>query len=220
MVYKVLRFLAFLLCKLLFRLEIKGRNNIPKAGGFILASNHVSYLDPIILGIACPRELNFMARHDLFTIPFLGTLLRNVRAFPLRRNFADVTSIKQALRRLRQAGGLVLFPTGTRFSEGKDNNVQPGIGLMTAKSGVPVVPAFINGTHKALNRYARFIKPHKIRVYFGRPIYPSRTMNPTGKINRIYLKDSNLKKDYNDFACSIMQEIRLLSEKEKLHNVL
>jgi 1-acyl-sn-glycerol-3-phosphate acyltransferase len=219
MIYKVLRFLSFLLCKLLFRLEIKGRNNIPRTGGFIVASNHVSYLDPIILGIACPRELNFMARHDLFTIPFLGTLLRNVRAFPLRRSFADLTSIKEALRRLHQAGGLVLFPTGTRFSEGKDNDVQPGIGFMTAKAGVPVVPAFINGTHKALSRYARFIKPHKVRVYFGRPIYPTGSMSPGGKNNGIYLKDSNLKKDYNDFACSIMQEIRLLGEVGKLHNV-
>jgi 1-acyl-sn-glycerol-3-phosphate acyltransferase len=195
--YWISRFLLILFLKFFFRLEVKGRGNIPKSGGFILASNHASYLDPAVLGAACSRHLNFMARHGLFTIPIFGAFIRHVGAFPLRRNSADIASIKEALWRLRQARGLVLFPEGRRSVEGLSQDVQPGIGFMAAKSQVPVVPAFINGTQRALGRRARFIRPTKIKVYFGKAIYHN---------------DSGLKDDYEDFANRVMQAIRQLGE--------
>ena len=197
MLYRISRFLVRAFAKIIFRLEVRGINVIPRTGGFILASNHASYLDPIVLGAACPRQLNFMARHDLFAIPIFGAFIRNVGAFPLRRNSADITSIKEALRRLRQAQGLVLFPEGSRSSDGLRQEAQPGIGFMAAKSQVPVVPVFINGTHRALGRYARFIRPTKIRVYFGKPIYP---------------ENIDSRNNYEDFARIIMQEINRLGE--------
>ncbi len=197
MLYWITRFLAFLFLKIICRLEVEGKRNLPCAGGFILASNHVSYLDPVALAAACPRQLNFMARHNLFTIPIFGGFIRRVGAFPLRRNFADIASIKEALRRLRQAGGLVLFPEGRRSVEGLSQDVHPGIGFMAAKSNAPVVPAFINGTQRALGRQARFIRPTKVKVYFGKPIY---------------YNDSGLTNNYEDFANRVMQAIRRLSE--------
>lgn len=202
--------------KILFRLEVKGERNIPHAGGFILASNHASYLDPVVLACACPRKLNFMARHDLFTIPVLGALISRIGAFPLRRNFADIASIKEALRRLQKAGGLLLFPEGSRSLDGLSQDVQSGIGFMAAKSQAPVVPAFIKGSQRAFGRNARFIKPTKIRVYLGKPIYPVRPMRPTEKIkerpNRVHPKNSNLEDNYGEFANKIMQEINRLNQ--------
>lgn len=179
--------------KILFRLEVEGGRNIPHTGSFILASNHASYLDPVVLACACPRQLNFMTRHDLFTIPILGSLIRSVGAFPLRRNFADIASLKEALRYLKRSGGLLLFPEGSRSFDGLSQEVQPGIGFMAAKSQAPVVPAFIKGSQRALGRNARFIRPSKIKIYFGRPIYSN-------------------KDNYKNFATRIMQEIDQLSQ--------
>jgi 1-acyl-sn-glycerol-3-phosphate acyltransferase len=195
--YSISKFLVKVLAKILLRLEVKGRSNIPRVGGFILASNHASFLDPIVLGVACPRRLNFMARHDLFSIPVLGAFIRRVGAFPLKRDYADIGSIKEALRRLGQAVGLVLFPEGTRASGGLAERAEPGVGFIAAKSGVPVVPAFINGTKRALAPGARFIRPTKVRVYFGKPVY---------------VNNSGLKDNYAEFAMKIIQEIKRLNQ--------
>jgi 1-acyl-sn-glycerol-3-phosphate acyltransferase len=196
--YRISRLLLFFLFKIIFRLEIKGRKNLPRAGGFILASNHLSYLDPAVVGAACPRTLNFMARHDLFAVPIFGAFIRSVGAIPIRRNSADIASIKEALRHLRQARGIALFPEGSRSTgEGLSRDVQPGIGLMAVRSQVPVVPTFVNGTQRALGRHARFIRPTKIRVYFGKPIYPNH---------------ADRKNSYEYFASRVMQEINRLSQ--------
>jgi 1-acyl-sn-glycerol-3-phosphate acyltransferase len=197
MLYWILRFLAFLFFKLFFGLEVEGKRNIPYSGAFILASNHASYLDPAVLASACPYQLNFMARNDLFNIPIFGTLIRSVGTFPVRRNFADIASIKEALRRLGQGRGLLFFPEGTRSFSGVVQRAQPGIGFVAAKSQVPVIPVFVSGTQRALGRGARFIRPAKIKVCFGQPIYP---------------KESNLKDDYRDIARRIMEEIEQIGQ--------
>ena len=197
--YRISSTLLLFLWKFSFRLEVKGRENIPRTGGFILASNHLSYLDPTVLGAACcPRTLNFMARHDLFTIPVFGAFLRAVGAIPIRRNFADITSIKEALRRLRKEQGIVLFPEGTRSSgELLSKNFQAGIGLIAIRSQAPVIPALINGTQRVFGRHARFIRPAKVRVCFGKPIYPKRT---------------DRRDNYEYFTNRVMQEINRLSQ--------
>lgn len=196
--YRISRLLLLWLFKIIFRLEIKGRKNLPHTGGFIIASNHLSYLDPAVVGAACPRTLNFMARHDLFTIPILGAFIRSVGVIPIRRNFADIASIKEALGHLRQARGIALFPEGSRSAgDGLRRDAQPGIGFMAVRSQTPVVPAFINGTQRALGRHARLIRLTKIRVYFGKPIYP---------------KHTDRKDNYEYFASRVMQEINRLSQ--------
>ena len=197
MLYRIVSSLAFILCKILFRLEAKGRDNIPKSGGFILAGNHSSYLDPVVLAAMCPRQLNFMARHDLFTIPIFGPFIRSLGAFPLRRGFVDITSIKEGLRCLKQGGVLLIFPGGGRSFNELDGRFEPGIGFIATKSLVPVIPAFIKGAQRAFGRGAWLIRPIKIRVYFGKPIYP---------------KDKEFKDGYRDFTNRVMQEIKQLSQ--------
>ena len=196
MLYSIMRFLSWLITKILFRLDIKGRENIPEAGGFILASNHASYLDPVVLGAACSRRLNFIARHDLFLIPIFGNLISHLNTFPVRRDKADISGVKEAIHRLKQAGGLVLFPEGGRSLGGLVKRVEAGIGFIAAKSKVPVIPAFVKGSERALGRNARLIRPTKIKVRFGKAIYPN---------------SDEIKENYEDFANRIMHEINQLS---------
>ncbi|MDI6605598.1 MAG: lysophospholipid acyltransferase family protein [Candidatus Omnitrophota bacterium] len=172
MIYTVLRFISLILCRLFFRIEVYGKKNIPEKGGFILASNHSSYLDPIILGVFCPRKLNFMARHDLFLNRFFGLLLSQVGAFPVKRNSADRSALKEALKRLSCGKALVLFPQGRRSSglSAESSDFLAGVGFLAAKTNLPVIPAFIKGTDKALPKGAKCIKPGRICVCFGRQI--------------------------------------------------
>ena len=140
-----------------------------------------------------------MARHDLFEIPIFGSFIRRAGAFPLKRNSADIGSLKQALRILKGGRGLLVFPEGSRSYTGElSQDAQAGVGFLAVKSQVPVVPAFIEGSQRALGRGSRFIKPCKIRIYFGKPVYP----------------DKNVKKDsYGKITNQIMQEINLLSKR-------
>lgn len=170
MLYWFLRFISFLLFKTFFQLEVKGREHIPKSGGFILASNHVSYLDPIAVGVASPRKLNYMARHDLFSNLFFARLLYSVGAFPVKRESADLSALKEAMRRLRNGGALVIFPEGSRRFNWTPAEPEPGIGFLAHKLNVPVVPAFVKGTEIALPKRAKFLKPAKISVHFGKQI--------------------------------------------------
>lgn len=193
MLYNILRLLAILILKLFFSIETKGREFIPRKDGFILASNHVSYLDPIVLGAACPRKLNFMARHDLFFNPLFSWLLSTLGTFPVKRNSADLSALKEAMRRLKDGRALVLFPEGTRRVNSASGVAQPGIGFLAAKVKVPVIPVFIRGTERALPKGAKLIRPNKILVYFGKQIFIERRL------------------PYQDIAQEIIEDIRRLS---------
>ncbi|RKY31093.1 MAG: 1-acyl-sn-glycerol-3-phosphate acyltransferase [Candidatus Omnitrophota bacterium] len=191
MLYNLFRFIFFVIFKLLFRYEVRGRENIPKSGGFILASNHVSYLDPIAVGIGTSRRLSYLGRHDLFSNPFFSLALYKAGVVPIKRKSADLAALKEAMRRVKRGLGLVIFPEGTRGAGLKE--VQPGIGFLAAKLNVPVVPVFVRGTEKALPKASKFIKPVKISVFFGRQISIER------------------RTPYPDIAQKIMDSIRRLS---------
>lgn len=170
MIYFLGRFLFFCVFKLFFHFMTFGRHHIPARGGFLLACNHMSYLDPIVFGCACPRFLSFMARDTLFKGRYFGWLLMRVRAFPLKRNAADIGAMKEALRRLGRGEGLLLFPEGTRTVGGKMGRGHAGVGFLARKSGVPVVPAFVRGTDIALSKTDKRLRRAPITVWFGEPM--------------------------------------------------
>ncbi|MFH0827340.1 MAG: lysophospholipid acyltransferase family protein [Candidatus Omnitrophota bacterium] len=176
MIHWVSRLLCFLFFKIMCRLDVKGKENIPRQGGFIIAANHVSFLDPLALGSSCPRALSYMARHDLFSHRVLRWWLSHVHVFPVKRESADLSAIKEAMKRVKGNMGLLLFPEGTRQSQGQAGPVQPGIGFLAAKLDCPVIPAFIKGSEEALPKGAKFIKPAKITVCFGQQILIERRM--------------------------------------------
>lgn len=193
MLYSILRLLAILIFKVLFRIKVWGKKNIPKKAGFILVSNHLSYLDPVALGVACPRKLNFMAKHDLFSNPLSSWFISRLGAFRVKRGAADISALKEAIKRLKNGNALAIFPEGSRSVTLASNPPQAGVGFLVAKLDVPVIPAFIRGTDVCLPRGAKFIKPRTISVYFGKQISLER------------------RRPYQDIASDIMKSIRRLA---------
>jgi 1-acyl-sn-glycerol-3-phosphate acyltransferase len=191
--YKTGRAFFWLVFKIFFKLQVKGREFLPKAKGFILVSNHVSNLDPIVLGTACAQNLHFMAKEELFRNPGCGWILRKVHAFPLRRQGADLGAIREAIRRVNRGGVLLIFPEGTRSTDGQLGPGHAGVGFLVDKLNVPVIPAFIKGTDKVLPKGSAFIRPTKISVQFGKQIPLERRVA------------------YSDVADTVMQAIKQLS---------
>ena len=168
--YRFFRFFLIWSCKLFFHLEVRGGGFIPKKGGFVLASNHASFLDPILVGTACPRVLNFAARESLFRNKLFGWLIAEVGSFPIKRWSADLSAVKESVRRLKNNAGLLVFPEGTRSQDGNIRDITSGFVMLAAKAKVPIIPVWVSGSWKAWGRGSRFIKPAKIRVIFGRPV--------------------------------------------------
>jgi 1-acyl-sn-glycerol-3-phosphate acyltransferase len=178
MAYTVARAICAFFCYILFTPQVSGKGHVPKKGGFILACNHASYLDPVIFGVACPRALSYMARSTLFSNRFFGWLLKKgCRAFPVKRGAADVGALKEALKKLKDGEGLLLFPEGTRSLDGQLGKGHHGVGFLTRKSGVPVIPVYGKDTHIAFPKGSRSIKPMPIRIVFGEPMDFSRQEN-------------------------------------------
>lgn len=183
MIYVISRFICALFYKCIFRLEVFGKTNIPKSGGFIIASNHVSYLDPIALGVACPRKISYMAKKELFRNPLFSKYLYSLRTFPVNRSHPDKSALKEAMRRLSIGDGLLLFPEGTRAQGGEP---QAGVGFLAAKLNIPVIPAFVRGSDLALPKGAKFPRPKKISVHFGKQISIERSV-PYHKIAQLVM---------------------------------
>lgn len=152
----------------LYRLDVRGLENVPPEGGFVLASNHVSNFDPWPLGMPLwpRRQLYFMAKAELFN-PVLAGPLRAVGAFPVRRGERDVEAVETAVRLAREGRIVAMFPEGTRQSKGlvKRHAHRPrtGTARIALSAGVPIVPAAVKGTDR-LSRLAR------LHVAFGEPV--------------------------------------------------
>ena len=140
-------------------------------GGALLVSNHVSFLDVVFLGLPVRRPLNYVARSTLF-VPLLGPFIRSVGAFPIQREGMGASGMKETLRRLKAGGIVTLFPEGTRSHDGRLGNLKPGIAVLVARVGVPVVPAAVAGMFEIWPRSRMLPVPHPIRIHYGRPIYP------------------------------------------------
>ena len=154
----------------LFRIEGYETHFVPAAGPFLLAANHVSYLDPPAVGVCFRRPIHFFARDTLFRGP-ANRILRGVNAVPVNnRGGQDLGAIRGALGVLQSGGGLLVFPEGTRSPDGRFLTPRRGIGLLACKGGVPVVPARIFGTFEALGRNRKPQWGQPIRVRFGEPL--------------------------------------------------
>lgn len=156
--------------RLYFRWEVRGSENLPPSGGVVLAANHVSYLDPPLMGCAVERPVHFMAKKELFDIPILGWLIRRLNAFPVQRGGVDRKAIRQAMGILRAGEVVGIFPEGTRGDGKTLLKPHPGGVLLAIKAGVPVVPMAIIGAEKVVRRGKFLPRPCKIEVYIGEPM--------------------------------------------------
>jgi len=157
-----------------FRTRLLGSENVPP-GGAILAGNHVSYLDPVLLWCGAPRPVHFMGKVELWDSRFIGCALDRLLAFPVRRGTPDRAALTTA-GELLSAGALVgIFPEGTRHrDDGADGlgEANEGVAFMALRAGVPVVPVGIHGTAEALPRGARVPRFPQVTIRFGDPVRP------------------------------------------------
>jgi len=157
---------------LLFRIRCSGRSHVPPHGGALILSNHQSHLDPILIGVASDRQLNFVARKTLFSFAPLRWLIYSLDAIPIDREGTGFGGIKETLKRLKQEEAVVLFPEGTRTADGEVAPLKPGFCALAKRAGVPLVPAAIDGAFDAWPRFRCLPRRAKIAVRFGPPILP------------------------------------------------
>lgn len=148
----------------LWRANVKGKENVPKKGGVIIAANHRSLVDPPVVGSVLPRNVHFLAKEELFHFGPFGWLIKNLNAHPLRRS-GDVRAFKIALRLLRSGEGVILFPEGRRAKTDQLQKPKAGVGLLAKATGCAIVPAYIHNSG-----YVSKFK--KIYVRFGPPLNP------------------------------------------------
>ncbi|MEA1965482.1 MAG: lysophospholipid acyltransferase family protein [Candidatus Aerophobetes bacterium] len=193
--YSLLWKLAFIIFKAFFGIKIQGEENIPSVGGVILASNHLSYLDPIVIALLTRRKINFMAKEELFKNSLFSFLIGSLGAFPLKRGGFDGAAYKKALYILREGKVLVLFPEGTRRQKkGEISSLQKGAARIALSAGVPLVPIAIQGTDKVLPRGKKMVRRAKINVRIGE-LFPgeklSYTKDETDKLHTRLIKSIN-----------------------------
>ena len=146
--FNLIRIVLLALCRLVFRLKIEGLNNVPMQGGVLIVSNHLHNADPILISVACPRPVHYMAKKELMGIPVIGRIIRYGGAFPVDRGKADRQAIVQATERLQQGIAVGMFPEGTRSVSRHIDHVLPGAGLIALRGDVPILPTAIVGTER------------------------------------------------------------------------
>jgi 1-acyl-sn-glycerol-3-phosphate acyltransferase len=171
------RFLKAVVAPLLlgvYRTRLVGVDNVPKTGGFILAGNHVSYLDPALLWAGAPREVHFFAKQELFETPIMRSLLPRVYVLPISRGTADRVAIQRATDLLIYGEPVGIFPEGTRQSADKPADepsaAHAGVAFIAMRAGVPVVPVGIAGTERALPKGAKMPRFPQVTIRYGEPV--------------------------------------------------
>jgi 1-acyl-sn-glycerol-3-phosphate acyltransferase len=145
-----------------YRWDVRGLENLPREGPYILCSNHISWWDPPLVGsLVRNRQVHFMAKEELFEIPVFAQILTRIQVFPVKRGSADRRAIKMALDKLKNGNILGLFPEGTRSKTDELLPPQSGVGLIALKSEAPVVPVAIIGHY-------RLFRPIKVKI--GMPL--------------------------------------------------
>jgi len=177
--------------------RVHGRRYVPKKGAVLIAANHMSFIDPPLMGHAAKRECFFLAKEELFgQSKFFRWLISYYNAIPIKRGKAfDIHLFKESSKLIKKGQAIILFPEGTRSLEGKFLPFKTGVGMLALRYNVPVVPAYIRNTHRPLKEWLS--RRSRIEVFFGEPLRPQ---GPS--------KD---KKTYEEFTLHIEREVHRLA---------
>ena len=191
--------LFFKLMFYFFRGKVSGRQFPPQSGPFILAANHIAYVDPPLVAAFTGREMFFFAKKELFNNRLFGALIRKVNARPVRRGVFDRGGLETAVGLLEEGQGLVIFPEGTRSLTDEFLSAKPGIGMIACQAKVSIVPVYIHGSNAL---WKCFFGSAKLRIRYGEPL------------SREYVISLEAgKKSYIAISEEIMRRIKALKEK-------
>jgi 1-acyl-sn-glycerol-3-phosphate acyltransferase len=157
-------------------MDVVGKTNVPPTGPVMLVSNHQSHLDPVLIGVACTRQLRFLARETLFRGPF-GWLIRSLGSVPIDRDRSVVSAIKAMLKLLREGEAVLVFPEGSRSWDGQLQPMLGGFLALARRSEATIVPVTIDGAFAAMPRGTLVPRPMPIRLTFGEAISPAEISN-------------------------------------------
>ena len=159
MFYKVMKIIATILARILYRFNVTGMHHIPNEGAFLLCPNHIHGLDAVMLAVFSKRQLRFMAKKELFSPAVFGAFFRALGVFPVNRGGADMQAFRHSMNVLKSGQGLLIFAQGTRMKEFE--NAKGGVALFALKSGAPIVPVGISGSYRIFS---------KLNIHVGQPI--------------------------------------------------
>lgn len=135
--------------------------------GLLIASNHQSFLDPMLIGLALPCPIDYMARSSLFSVPGFGALIGTLGAHPVERGRIDRSGLRAILHVLRSDRPLLMFPEGTRSDDGSLGTFKSGVGTLAVRCNVPVLPACVEGAFESWPRHRALPRPGRAAVAYG-----------------------------------------------------
>lgn len=148
-------------CKIVYRMKVVGKENIPKDGQIIIAGNHRSFLDPPLIEVTCGRYTRFLAKEELTKSKFLAFLGKVFDAILVKKDSKEVKALKESMQTLKNGDCLALFPEGTRNGLAKGEKVKDGVGFFAVRSGAKVIPCGIKGGKKG---------DWKVTITYGEPL--------------------------------------------------
>ena len=186
----ILKNLLAVYCHLVYKLDVKGLENIPESGPAILCPNHVHVLDSISIVIYIKRMIWPMAKEDLFNTKFKNWLMRSVGCYPVSRGKGDMRAIDDSKKYLEQGDMLMIFPEGTRHGMEKGIKLKKGAALIALSENVPIIPIGIDGSYKPFTKVKiRIGKPIPMDGYStGKDLNPRDIVTLTDKLNEEILR--------------------------------
>ena len=171
MLLRLLKSIGWPLFRVLFAVEFHGVENVPERGAVIIAGNHPSYLDPVLVMLPVKRKIRFMAWDALFKVPVLGQLIRAMGSFPVDiRKGKGESAFREAVKVLDSGDALGIFPEGQRSEQGPMGELRTGVARLAIETGAAIVPVTIGGAYRAWPKWKLLPKPAKIIVRYHEPI--------------------------------------------------
>ena len=190
--------------RLYFRMESYGAENLPATGGVLVVANHASHLDPTSIAANLKREVHFLAKEELF-VGWFGKFLRAVNSHPLRRSGIDRYALRLCGSILRQGHVLMVFPEGERTKTGELLEAKPGAALIADHAEAMLLPAYIWGSFEAMPVGSSFAKPHKLRLFYGKPF----------RLDEVKVASQHKKEFYEKAGELIMERIGELEQQAR-----
>ncbi len=190
--YRSIRALVHLVCLILGRVTIVGRENVPTEGAFVLAPVHRSNVDFAIASLVTTRRMRYMGKASIWKYALPGRFFYALGAFPVHRGTADRESLRTCIEVIESGQPLVMFPEGTRQSGPLVEHLFDGTAYVAGKTQVPIVPVGIGGSERAMPKGSKMIRPSKLTIVIGTPL-PAPSLADSGRVSRRAVRETTEK---------------------------